>query len=316
MNILLYIHFPRYIILCVIMLHYTKGQIKMKKIIALLCACVLVLSLCAACGGSASQTSEPAADAQPAADAEAAPAEEAEAPADEPAEEAASDGITTLYPGNLTISTSPDFPPYEYLDDDQGIVGIEPEIMQLIAGKLGLTLVMDAMDFDSALLAVQQGKSDVVMSGCTVTEDRKLVMNFTDSYTTAKQVIVVPEGSEVTLDTLGDYTIGTQRGTTGFLYTTDDYGEDHVVGYDTYTLVFQALQNGQVDCVVLDDAVAEAFVAEIPGLVILDTEYALEDYAFGVDKNNPALAEAVNDALNELIADGTVQSIIDSYIGG
>ena len=253
----------------------------MKKIISFALALVFALTLCAAGMGALA-------------------AEDAE--------------LTTLDEGKLTISTSPDFPPYEYLDDSGTIVGIEPEIMQLIADELDLELVMDAMDFDSALLAVQQGKSDIVMSGCTVTEDRKLVMNFTDSYTTAKQVIVVPEGSEITLDTLGDYSIGTQRGTTGFIYTTDDYGEDHVIGYDTYTLAFQALQNGQVDCIVLDDAVGVAYVAQIPGLTILDTEYVIEDYAFGVDKSNTALLDAVNAALNELMADGTVQSIIDSYI--
>ena len=321
----------------------------MKKILALVCVLVMLMSLCAACGSSksdepaaeeaapaaetatesdAEDTEEapaedaeeaPAEDAEeaPAEDAEEAPAEDAEeAPAEDaeeaPAEEEAA--LTTLEDGKLTISTSPDFPPYEFLDDDSNIVGIEPEILQLIADKLGLELVLDAMDFDSALLAVQQGKSDMVVSGCTVTEDRKLVMNFTDSYTTAKQVIVVPEGSDVTLDTLGDNLIGTQRGTTGFLYTVDDYGEDQVVGYDTYTLVFQALQNGQVDCVVLDDAVAAAYVAELPGLEILDTAYAIEDYAFGVDKNNAGLLDAVNGALKELMADGTVQSIIDSYI--
>lgn len=255
----------------------------MKKIAALILALSLMLCLCAACGSNSS---------------------------------AESADFTTLEAGKLTMSSSPDFPPYEYYaDDGVTIVGIEVEIMQLIADKLGLELVIDAMDFDSALLAVQQGKSDMVVSGCTVTEDRKLVMNFTDSYTTAKQVIVVPEGSDITLDTLGDCMIGTQRGTTGFLYTTDDYGEDHVIGYDSYTLVFQALQNGQVDCIVLDDAVGEAYVAELPGLTILDTAYALEDYAFGVAKDNTALTEAVNAALNELMADGTVQSIIDSYIG-
>ena len=264
----------------------------MKKILALMMALALVLTLCAACG---SKTEAPA----------------QEAPA---AEEAAPAELTTLEAGKLTISTSPDFPPYEFLTDDGEPTGIEMELMKLIADKLGLELVIDAMDFDSALLAVQQGKSDMVVSGCTVTEERKLVMNFTDSYTTAKQVIVVPEGSEVTLDTLGDYSIGTQRGTTGFIYTSDDYGEDHVTGYDTYTLAFQALQNKQVDCIVLDDAVAVAYVAEIPGLTILDTEYVTEDYAFGVDKNNAALLDAVNGALNELMEDGTVQSIIDSYI--
>ena len=173
---------------------------------------------------------------------------------------------------------------------------------------------MDEMDFDSALLAVQQGKSDIVMSGVSVTEARKLVMDFSDSYTTAVQVIVVPEGSDVTLDDLGERSIGTQRGTTGYLYTVDDYGEDHVTGYDTYTTAFQALLNGQIDCIVLDDSVGRAYVAANPGLTILDTEYAVEDYAFGVTKGNTALLDAVNGALNELIADGSVQSIIDAYI--
>ena len=223
--------------------------------------------------------------------------------------------FTTVNSGKLTIATSPDFPPYENLDDNGNIVGIEIDIMQLIAQKLGLELQVDAMEFDAALLAVQQGKSDMAVSGITVTEDRKLVMNFTDSYTTAVQVIVVPEGSDVTLDNLGEQMIGTQRGTTGYLYTVDDYGEDHVIGYDTYTTVVQALLNDQIDCIVMDDAVAREYVAANPGLVILDTSYADEDYAFAVDKQNDALTQAVNNALKELIADGTVQKIIDQWLG-
>ena len=229
--------------------------------------------------------------------------------------ESSSASFTTVNSGKLTIATSPDFPPYENLDDNGNIVGIEIDIMQLIAQKLGLELQVDAMDFDAALLAVQQGKSDMAVSGITVTEERKLVMNFTDSYTTAVQVIVVPEGSDVTLDNLGDQMIGTQRGTTGYLYTVDDYGEDHVIGYDTYTTVVQALLNDQIDCIVMDDAVAREYVAANPGLVILDTSYADEDYAFAVDKQNEALTQAVNNALKELIADGTVQKIIDQWLG-
>ena len=279
----------------------------MKKIIAFLCALVMVLSLCAC----ASNSNDTTADEAPV---DAAPADDAADAADEaPAAEAAE--ITTIEAGKLTISTSPDFPPYEYLDDNGDIVGIEIDIMNLIAEKLGLELQIDAMDFDSALLAVQQGKSDVVVSGVTITDDRKLVMNFTDSYTTAEQVINVPEGSDVTQDNLGEQQSGTQLGTTGYIYTVDDYGEDHVTGYNTYTLVVQALLNGQIDCIVMDDAVAREYVAANPGLVILDTSYADEDYAFGVDKSNDALTEAVNNALGELIADGTVDSIIAQYIG-
>ena len=279
----------------------------MKKIIAFLCALVMVLSLCAC----ASNSNDTTADEAPV---DAAPADDAADAADEaPAAEAAE--ITTIEAGKLTISTSPDFPPYEYLDDNGDVVGIEIDILNLIAEKLGLELQIDPMDFDSALLAVQQGKSDMVVSGVTVTDDRKLVMNFTDSYTTAVQVIIVPEGSDVTLDNLGEQQIGTQLGTTGYTYTMDDYGDEHVTGYNTYTLVVQALLNGQIDCIVMDDAVAREYVAANPGLMILDTSYADEDYAFGVDKSNDALTEAVNNALGELIADGTVDSIIAQYIG-
>ena len=222
--------------------------------------------------------------------------------------------LTTINAGKLTMSMSADFPPYEFLDDSGTITGIEPEIMTIIAGRLGLEPQFDDMDFDSALLAVQQNKSDMVVSGVTVTDDRKLVMNFTDSYTTAVQVVMVPEGSDVTLDNIADKTIGTQRGTTGFIYCEDDYGADHVIGYDTYSIAVQALLNGQVDCLVLDNGPAKAFASANPSLVILDTEYVTENYAFGVDKNNEALLNAVNTELNSLIADGTVQGIIDKYI--
>ncbi len=223
-------------------------------------------------------------------------------------------GYSTVNTGKLTMATSPDFPPYETTDDNGNVVGIEIEIMQKIAQKLNLELQIDTMDFDSALLAVQQNKSDMAVSGITVTDARKLVMNFTDSYTTAVQVIVVPENSDVTLDNLGEKQIGTQRGTTGYLFTVDDYGEDHVIGYDTYTTVVQALLNGQIDCIVMDDAVAKAYVAKNPGLKILETAYVEEEYAFAVNKSNNALTEAVNNALKELIADGTVKNIIDQWI--
>lgn len=272
-----------------------------KKLMALLLALSMVFALAACSSGTAANS-------------------DAGAPGGETPSEAPNQGgeaeFTTINKGKLTVATSPDFPPYEYLDDNGDVVGIEIDILELIAKKLGLELQVDPMDFDSALLAVQQGKSDMVVSGVTVLPERELVMNFTDSYTNAVQVIVVPEGSDVTLDNLGEQQIGVQRGTTGDIFTTDDYGDDHVTGYDSYTLVVQALLNGQIDCIVMDDAVAREYVAANPGLTILDTAYADEDYAFGIDKGNDALTRAVTDALNELIEDGTVDSIIAQYISG
>jgi len=222
--------------------------------------------------------------------------------------------ITTVTPGVLTMSTNAAFPPYEMTTDDGGFEGIDVEIAAAIAEKLGLELQVDDMDFDAALLAAEQGKSDIAMAGVTVTDERLLVMDFSESYATGVQVVIVPEDSDVTLDNLGEQLIGTQRGTTGYMYCTDDYGEDHVVVYDNGITAVQALKNGQIDCVVIDSAPAAAFVEANPGLKILDTEYVTEDYAIGMAKGNTALLEAVNAALAELQEDGTIQAIIDKYI--
>ena len=278
----------------------------MKKILALMLAFCMVFAL-AACGEAASDPS-----AAPESEAPASEAPASEAPA---SEEPAADGeFTTIVEGKLTMSTNAQFPPYEMTTDDGGFEGIDVEIATAIAEKLGLELDILDMDFDSALLAVQQGKSDIVMAGVTVNEDRLLVMDFTDSYATGVQVVIVKEGSNVTMDNMGEGLIGTQRGTTGNIYCTDDYGEEHVVAYDDGFTAVQALMNGQVDCVVIDNAPAQEFVKNNAGLTILDTEYAVEDYAIGLNKGNTALLDAINGALAELISDGTVQSIVDKYI--
>ena len=283
----------------------------MKKILALMLALCMVFAL-AACGEAASDPSAAPESEAPASEAPASEAPASEAPA---SEEPAADGeFTTLVEGKLTMSTNAQFPPYEMTTDDGGFEGIDVEIAGAIAEKLGLELDILDMDFDSALLAVQQGKSDIVMAGVTVNEDRLLVMDFTDSYATGVQVVIVKEGSDVTMDNMGEGLIGTQRGTTGNIYCTDDYGEEHVVAYDDGFTAVQALMNGQVDCVVIDNAPAQEFVKNNAGLTILDTEYAVEDYAIGLNKGNTALLDAINGALAELISDGTVQSIVDKYI--
>ncbi|MBQ9618559.1 MAG: amino acid ABC transporter substrate-binding protein [Oscillibacter sp.] len=283
----------------------------MKKFAALLLALSLTFCL-AGCGG----TSAPQNDAQESkAQEDAAPTPEDTGEVSEgTVEDAAETALTTVSPGKLTMSTNAAFPPYEMTTDAGGFEGVDVEIAGLIAEKLGLELQIDDMDFDSALLAVTMGKSDMVMAGVSVRPDRQQVMDFSDSYTTGVQVVIVPEGSDVTLDNLGDYMIGTQRATTGYIYCSDDYGEDHVTAYDNGMTAIQALNNGQVDCVVIDNAPARVLVSQNPGLTILDTEYVVEDYAIGMSKENPALLAAVNGALTELKADGSVQAIIDKYI--
>ena len=256
-----------------------------------------------ACGGSSSTASSAAASSV--ASSAAASSEAASAAATE---------LTTVEAGKLTMATNAAFPPYEMTTDAGEFEGIDIETAQAIADKLGLELQIDDMDFDAALLSVQQGKADIVMAGVTVTDERKAVMDFSDSYATGIQSIIVPEGSDIASpDDLAGKKIGTQRGTTGYIYCSDDFGDENVVAYDDGLAAVQALNNGQVDAVVIDNAPAKEFVAANPGLVILDTSYAEEDYAIGMAKGS-SLEDAVNAVLEELKADGTLQSIVDKYI--
>lgn len=281
----------------------------MKKITALLLGTAMMLSL-AACGSSAS-VSESTVSSEASSTSEAASTEASAETAGE---------LTTVNAGKLTMSTNAAFPPYEMTDDNGNYVGIDIEVAQAIADKLGLELQVDDMDFDAALLAAQSGKSDMVMAGVTVTEERQTVMDFSNTYATGIQVVIVPEDSDIaSIDDMTGKMIGVQRGTTGDLYcsaSVEDggFGEENVTPYDNGLTAVQALMNGQVDCVVIDNAPAQEFVAANPGLKILDTEYANEEYAIGVAKGNTQLLDAINGALEELQADGTVQSIVDKYI--
>lgn len=278
----------------------------MKKALSLMTAAALVLSL-AACGSTASSAASSEAVSSDAASSETA--------SSEAASETETAELSTVEPGKLIMSTNAAFPPYEMTTDSGEFEGIDIETAQAIADKLGLELQIDDMDFDAALLAVQQGKADMVMAGVTVTDERQNVMDFTDSYATGIQSIIVKEDSDIaSVDDLAGKKIGTQRGTTGYLYCSDDFGDENVVAYDDGLTAVQMLNNGQVDCVVIDNAPAKEFIAANPGLKLLDTAYVEEDYAIGVGKGNTELKDAINTALEELKADGTLQAIVDKYI--
>ncbi len=279
----------------------------MKKLLVILLAVALVFAF-AACGNTKDPGNQPE-----------------EIVSEEPmAEEAAEQEVefTTVSDGVLIMATNAAFPPYEFYENDQ-VVGIDAEIAALIADKLGLQLQIEDMEFGSIIAAVQSGKVDVGIAGMTVTEDRLQNVNFTDSYATGVQVVIVKEDSPITsVDDLGagGYTIGVQQDTTGDIYTTGDFGEEadeQVATIDRYNKgadAVAALVAGKVDCVVIDSQPAEAFVAANEGLKILDTAYTTEDYAICISKDNEALLSAVNSVLNELIADGSVQSILEKYI--
>lgn len=278
----------------------------MKKILAMAMAVVMALGL-SACGGSNSAASSSAAGSVSGS-----------------ASGSVSNGdpaFTTVTPGKLTMSTNASFPPYEMVADDGSFEGIDIEVAGAIAQKLGLELQVDDMGFDAALQAAQTGKSDMVMAGVTVTEERQAVMDFSNSYANGVQVVIVKEDSPIqTVDDLANANmIGCQMGTTGYIYCSDTpenggFGEDHVTPYDDGAAAVQALMNGQIDAVVIDNMPAQEYVAANPGLKILDGEFTNEDYAIGVAKGNTALLDAINGALEELTNDGTIQSIVDKYI--
>lgn len=285
-----------------------------KKLAAFALAATMSLGLLTACGGTGDSNT---------------PAPNTETPAAEtPAEEtpAATGEFTTIEEGKLIMSTNATFPPYEMVADGEGVngsgfEGIDVEIAYALADKLGLELVIDDMDFDAALLAVQNNSADMMLAGLSYSEERDEVVDFSDPYATGVQVVIVKEGSGVTMDNLGEYMIGTQRGTTGFIYASDTpenggYGEDHVIGYDSGVTAVQELINGTIDAVIIDQQPAEAYVAANPdaGLTILDGNWVEEDYCLAVDEGNTALLDALNTAMNELKSDGTLDAIVATYI--
>lgn len=219
----------------------------------------------------------------------------------------------------LVMATNATFPPYEYYDGES-IVGIDAEIAQAIADKLGMELKIEDMEFNSIINAVQNGSVDFGMAGMTVTEDRLKSVDFSDSYATGVQVVIVKEDSDIaSVDDLTGKKIGVQLSTTGDIYASDTpdnggFGEENVEKYSKGADAVIALTQGKIDAVIIDNEPAKEFVKANEGLKILETEFVSEDYAIAFAKNNTELKDKVNTALNQLINDGTVQKIIDKYI--
>ncbi|MBQ8796706.1 MAG: amino acid ABC transporter substrate-binding protein [Oscillospiraceae bacterium] len=276
----------------------------MKKLIALTLALVMALGMFAACGNTSDAGSTTAATTE---------GTEGTEGTTEPAAK-----WTTVTEGKLTMATNAYFPPYEYYDGDK-IIGIDAEIAEAIAKELGLELVISDMQFDSIITAVKEGSADFGLAGMTITEDRLLEVDFSISYASGVQSIIVKEGSPITkVDDLyaegAAYKVGVQLGTTGDIYCTDDFGEDLVTQYTNGNEAVTALLGGDIDCVIIDNEPAKAFVAANEGLKILDTSYADEDYAACFAQDNDALKEAVDAAILKLTEDGTIDAIIDKYI--
>ena len=234
--------------------------------------------------------------------------EEAAPEAPAATEESAAEEATVL-----VMATNAEFPPYEFYEG-QEIVGIDAEIAAAIAEKLGCELKIEDMAFDSIIAAVSTGKADFGLAGMTVTEDRLASVNFSDTYATATQVVIVTEDSPIAgVADLDGKKIGVQLGTTGDIYA-GDIADATIERYNKGFEAVQALTQGKIDAVIIDNEPAKVFVAENEGTKILEEDFAVEEYAMAIAKENTELLEKVNTALAELTEDGTLQAIVDKYI--
>lgn len=289
-------------------------QITNKKIIV---AILLILSLLltAACGNKENTDQTKAADesAENAAEANT-DTSEAEEPGSESKADSNTDSQPALADGVLDIGTNAAFPPYEYYEGEQ-IVGIDADIAAEIGKKLGYEIKFHDMEFANIIASIESGKVDIGIAGMTVTEKRLQSVNFSDSYATGIQAVIVTKDSEIkSIDDLEGKKIGTQFGTTGDSYAQEDYGIENVQSFDKGADAVIALLAGNIDCVIIDKEPAKSFIKSDDSLQLLDTDYAVEDYAIAVPKDNEALLAEINQAIASLKEDGTIKKIIDTYI--
>ncbi len=270
-----------------------------KKLAALAMAAVMAASL-AACSSQSAKTTA---------------AEENTETTAEAAKDGEAESDSSAFAGKtLIMATNAEFAPYEYHDGND-IVGIDVEIAKAICEDMGATLSITDIAFDSIIPEVQSGKADFAAAGMTVTEDRKTQVDFSDSYATGVQSVIVPEDSEIaSLDDLNGKQIGVQQGTTGDLYSTDDFGEDSIQRFSKGADAVQALSTGKIDAVIIDNKPAQVFVSENEGLKILETPYAEEHYAIAVKKDNTELLDAINASIASLKESGKLDEIVAKYI--
>ena len=230
------------------------------------------------------------------------------------ANNAASDlGLKT--DGVLVMGTNAEFPPFEY-EEGGAVVGLDADMMQEVANRLDLTLEIKNLQFDSLPEALTANEIDCIAAGLTVNPEREETMAFTEGYYLASQTIIVKTDSTITnADGLKDKKIGCQSGTTG-QWTAEEYTDvANVVGFANGALAVEALLNNQVDAVIIDNNPAKEYGTQYDGQVKLyDGQFEDETYAVAVKKDNTALRDAINNAINEMKADGTFDEIVAQYI--
>ena len=278
----------------------------MKKLAAALLAGVMVLSM-AACGSTKTTETTKAAETTKAGETK---AEETGKAEETSAAEAREDD------GKLIMATEAGFAPYEYTEDGSTVIGVDVDIANEIAKAMGKELVIQNMNFDSALLAVQQGKVDFAAAGISVTPEREEQMDFSIDYTTSKQVVVVKKdaGRVASVDALNaDTVVGVQGGTVADSYCQDDLGTKDLKQYSKFMEAAMDLKNDKIDCIIMDSLPAEQMVAENDDLEILDGEVFTDKYAIAVQKGNKEMLDQINEVLQKLVDDGKVDEFIINH---
>ena len=279
----------------------------MKKNIWAIVTAIAAAAALAACGsGSSAQSS--------AAGSSAAASSEAASEAGSGAASSAADASAAAG-GTLIMATNAEFEPWEYHDGDK-VVGIDAEIAEAIAKKLGMELKIEDMAFDAIIPAVTSGKADIGIAAISVTEERKASVDFTDTYAdSALEILVKKDNTEITgLDSLAGHKIGVQTGTTGDLKATDVVGDENVERFNSYFEAIQSLKQGKLDAVLIDKAPAKVFLQQNDDLQKVGDDLDKEEYAIAVAKGNTELVDKLNNAISELKADGTFDEIMNKYI--
>ena len=236
---------------------------------------------------------------------------------------AADAGLGLVTDGKLTVGTSPDFPPFENLENDQ-YVGLDIDLAQALADKLGLELEMKTLQFDAIVPAVAAGgQVDLGISGITIDPEREEQVDFSDSYYIDDlAVVAMKDNADITADTYADalnqagVTIAVQSGTTAESYAQENFPNATTQPYGNATDAFAAMQAGQANAVITNKAVGAKMVSESYTDAQVIKEIATgEEYGVAVSKDNSALLDAVNDALAAITDDGTLDSIVNKYFG-
>lgn len=239
-----------------------------------------------------------------------------EATTENTAVESAQAAPKTANEGKLIWATNAEFPPYEYHGTDGSVEGIDAEIANYIGEQLGLEVECEDMQFDSIIPAVTSGKADLGIAGMTITEDRLVNVNFSTPYISAGQVIIVKDDSAIAgVSDLAGKTIGVQLGTTGDTYVSENVPDATIERYNKGFEAVQALTQGKIDAVVIDNEPAKSFIATGEGIKIVEEPVTEEQYAIAVSKDNEELLDAVNGVLADMEENGKLEEIIGKYIG-